>query len=105
NARSLASGHSGKKIDAADLVVRINRAPIPDPESHGTRTDWLALAVRPGRTDIDRLGPGRLLWMSHKRKRLPWDVAATPGFYLHPLADWAALREELGAPPTTGLMM
>lgn len=105
NARSLASGHSGKKIDAADLVVRINRAPIPDPESHGTRTDWLALAVRPGRTDIDRLGPGRLLWMSHKRKRLPWDVAATPGFYLHPLADWAALRDELRAPPTTGLMM
>ncbi len=43
--------------------------------------------------------------MSHKRKRLSWRVATTPGFYLHPLTDWAALRDRLGAPPTTGLMM
>lgn len=105
NARSLAQGDKGGQIDAADLVIRINRAPMPDPQSHGTRTDWLALAVRAGRDDLRRLAPGRVLWMSHKRKRLTWAVASSPGFYLHPLSDWATLRDELGAPPTTGLMM
>lgn len=105
NARSLAQRDRGGQIDAADLVIRINRAPMPDPRSHGTRTDWLALAVRTGRDDLRRLAPGRVLWMSHKRKRLTWPVASSPGFYLHPLSDWSALRDELGAPPTTGLMM
>ncbi|MCV2867510.1 glycosyltransferase family 29 protein [Defluviimonas sp. WL0002] len=105
NARSLAQGHSGRAIDAADLVIRINRAPMPEAESHGTRTDWLALAVRPGAGDLARLAPSRILWMSHKRKRLPWGVANSPGFYLYPLGDWTRLRDALGAPPTTGLMM
>lgn len=105
NARSLAEGEKGAQIDAADVVIRINRAPMPDPRSHGTRTDWLALAVRAGRDDLRRLAPGRILWMSHKRKRLTWAAASSPGFYLHPLSDWSALRDELGAPPTTGLMM
>lgn len=105
NARSLAQGDKGGQIDVADLVIRINRAPMPDPQSHGTRTDWLALAVRTSRDDLRRLAPGRVLWMSHKRKRLTWAVASSPGFYLHSLSDWAALRDELGAPPTTGLMM
>ncbi|WP_347312327.1 glycosyltransferase family 29 protein [Defluviimonas sp. SAOS-178_SWC] len=105
NARSLAARAEGVEIDAADLVIRINRAPMPDAVSHGSRTDWLALATSIGADDLARLHPSRLLWMSHKRKRLPWPVAATSGFYLHPLADWARLRDRLGAPPTTGLMM
>ncbi|MCV2863392.1 glycosyltransferase family 29 protein [Defluviimonas sp. WL0075] len=105
NARSLAEGAFGPAIDGADLVIRVNRAPMPDARSHGTRTDWLALAVKPGPGDLRRLNPARVLWMSHKRKRLPWDIARDPGFYLHPLADWSRLRDTLGAPPTTGLMM
>lgn len=105
NARSLADRAEGAEIDAADLVIRINRAPMPAAASHGTRTDWLALATSIGADDLARLRPARLLWMSHKRKRLPWRVATAPGFYLHPRADWAGLRDRLGAPPTTGLMM
>lgn len=105
NARSLADREGGAEIDAADLVIRVNRAPMPDVASHGTRTDWLALATSISAGDLLRLRPSRLLWMSHKRKRLSWRVATSPGFYLHPLADWAALRDRLGAPPTTGLMM
>lgn len=105
NARSLAGRAEGAAIDAADLVIRINRAPMPSPVSHGARTDWLALATTIGAGDLARIGPARILWMSHKRKRLPWRVAASPGFYLHPLVDWARLRDRLGAPPTTGLMM
>ncbi|KGJ09484.1 glycosyltransferase family 29 protein [Paracoccus sphaerophysae] len=104
NARSLAEGTQGAQIDAADLVVRINRAPMPAPESHGTRTDWLALAVRLPQADRARLAPGRILWMSPKRKRLDWRSAHSPGFYLFPLDDYQALEHELGAPPSTGFM-
>ena len=69
------------------------------------RTDWLALAVRLGQADRDRLAPDRILWMSPKRKRLDWQTATSPGFYLYPLPDYHALKDRLGAPPTTGAMM
>lgn len=105
NARALAQGAQGPAIDAAQVVIRINRAPMPGPQSHGTRTDWLALAVRLGAADRARIGARRVLWMSPKRKRLDWRTATSPGFYLHPLKDYAALRDRLGAPPTTGAMM
>lgn len=105
NARSLAEGSAGAAIDAADLVIRINRAPMSSARSHGTRTDWLALATSIGAADTARVRPARILWMSHKRKRLPWGVATSPRFYLHPLDEFQRLKQALGAPPTTGLMM
>ncbi|MGR3197601.1 MAG: glycosyltransferase family 29 protein [Paracoccus sp. (in: a-proteobacteria)] len=105
NARALAQGRDGARIDDADLVIRINRAPIPDRASHGSRTDWLALATRLPDADRARLSPDRILWMSPKRKRLDWQTASSPGFYLHPLAGYHALRDRLAAPPTTGAMM
>ncbi|MFC3571366.1 glycosyltransferase family 29 protein [Paracoccus simplex] len=105
NARALAETRHGAEIDAADLVIRINRAPMPAAESHGTRTDWLALATRLPDADRARIAPDRILWMSPKRKRLDWRTATSPGFYLHPLADYRALMLRLGAPPTTGAMM
>lgn len=105
NARALADGDHGAAIDAADLVVRINRAPMPSATSHGTRTDWLALAVRLSDADRTRLSPARILWMSPKRKRLDWRSAKSPGFYLHPLPDYQALKDRLAAPPTTGAML
>ena len=105
NARSLSGTSFGEEIDAADLVIRLNRAPMPAPESHGTRTDALALATSIKAEALDRLSPRLTLWMSHKRKRLPWHVATRRGFYLHPLEDHADLKRRLGASPSTGLMM
>lgn len=105
NARALAKTDHGAAIDAADLVIRINRAPMPSAQSHGTRTDWLALAVRLDDEDRARLSPDRFLWMSPKRKRLGWRIASSPGFYLHALPDYEALKGRLAAPPTTGAMM
>ena len=105
NARALAETDFGARIDAADLVIRINRAPMPAARSHGSRTDWLALATRLGTTDRARIAPRRILWMSPKRKRLDWTTATGSGFYLHSLADYQALRQRLSAPPTTGAMM
>ena len=105
NARALAAGDAGAEIDAHDVVIRINRAPMPNAHSHGTRTDWLALATSLNGADRARIQPGRILWMSHKRKRLDWHSAQSDGFYLHPLADYAALKTRLGAQPTTGVML
>ncbi|MBU2957177.1 glycosyltransferase family 29 protein [Paracoccus sp. 1_MG-2023] len=105
NARALADKDQGARIDAADTVIRINRAPMPSARSHGTRTDWLALATRLDNADRARIAPGRILWMSPKRKRLDWTSASSDGFYLHPLDDYRALRGRFAAPPTTGAMM
>lgn len=105
NARALADHRHGAEIDAHDLVVRINRAPMPSPESHGCRTDWLALAVRLGAEDRARIAPARYLWMSPKRKRLDWQTAISPGFYLHPQMDYQSLKTRMGAVPTTGAML
>lgn len=105
NARALAETDHGARIDAADLVVRINRAPMPAIRSHGGRCDWLALAVRLPEAERARIAAGRFLWMSPKRKRLDWKTATSPGFYLHPLSDYQALSDRLAAPPTTGAMM
>lgn len=105
NARSLAESRQGARIDAADLVIRINRAPMPSAQSHGSRTDWLALATRLRADDRARLTPRRILWMSPKRKRLDRASALSPGFHLHPLPEYHALTRELGAPPSTGAMM
>lgn len=105
NARGLADAQLGDAIEYADLVLRINRAPKPFAASHGSRTDMLALAVSMDEAAVEKLRPARVLWMSHKRKRLPWHVANRPGFYLHPLADFERLSETLAASPTTGAMM
>ncbi|OOY15545.1 glycosyltransferase family 29 protein [Thioclava sp. DLFJ4-1] len=105
NARALAEGQAGAEIDAHDVVIRINRAPMPSATSHGTRTDWLALATSLPEAERVRIAPSRILWMSHKRKRLDWQTATSPGFYLHPLDDYEGLKLKLGAQPTTGAML
>lgn len=105
NSRALAQAKLGAQIDAADIVIRINRAPMPSAASHGSRTDVLALATNIGPETLARLAPVMTLWMSPKRKRLSYAIATRRGFALHPLADYQRLMSGLGAPPTTGLMM
>ena len=78
---------------------------MPSQASHGSRTDWLALAMRLPDDDLARIAPRRILWMSPKRKRLGHRIAHSPGFYLYPLDQIDALRDRLAAPPTTGAMM
>ncbi|WP_054301428.1 glycosyltransferase family 29 protein [Gemmobacter sp. LW-1] len=105
NARALAQGDYGAEIDAADLVIRINAAPIPSARSHGTRTDWVGLAVRMPAARHRLLGQPRLLWMSPRLHRISWLVASQPGFFRYPRPRYDALRAKLGVGPTTGIML
>jgi len=105
NARALAGGRQGAEIDAHDLVIRINRAPMPSAESHGRRTDWLGLGLALPAADRARLAPRRSLYMPAKRRHLDWATARSPGFYLHPRTEVARLAATLGAKPTTGALL
>ena len=105
NSRALAQGSAGDRIDASDLVIRINRAPMPSAISHGSKTSWLALSTSLSRAQASLINPDRILWMSHKRKRLPYWVARRPGFFLYPHTEFHTLSDRLGAPPTTGAMI
>ena len=105
NARRPGPPGQGAAIEAADLVIRLNRAPMPAAESHGHRTDILALATGISAADLAQIAPRRLLWMSPKRKRLPWSVAQSAGFHLPGLDAFHRLRAALGAPPSTGLLL
>jgi hypothetical protein len=105
NARGLAAGSAGAAIDAADVVIRMNGAPMPAAVSHGTRTDWLGVSVPVTRALVAARAPGRLIWVTPRRKRLPWWMARDPRFALYPAARHADLARRLGARPTTGLML
>lgn len=105
NARALAHSDQGAQIDGCDLVIRINRAPMPSDKSHGKRTDWLALATSLAQTQFECLEAKRLIWMSHKRKRLKHWMANTSGFALFAPSLYHDLKSRLGAQPTTGAML
>jgi hypothetical protein len=105
NARGLAEGIQGPAIDAADLVIRINAAPMPQARSHGTRTDWLGVSVAVTPALVAERAPRRLIWVTPRRKRLPYWMASDPRFALYPAARHSALSARLGSRPTTGLML
>lgn len=105
NARSLSKQTHGAAIDACDIVIRMHAAPLPHPESHGTKTTWLALGMPVDQAVIQDRAPNRLLWMAKKRKRLKYRLATASGFYLHPKSEWDVMAQTLNAPPTTGAML
>ncbi|NCO87341.1 MAG: hypothetical protein GW886_12000 [Rhodobacterales bacterium] len=105
NARALAQTPHGAAIDAADLVVRLNAAPMPATASHGHRTDWMAISVPVAPAVIAARAPRRIIWMTPRRKRLAYRLAHDPRLALYPAARAAALIGTLGARATTGALM
>jgi len=105
NARALSNTEQGHAIDLEDIIVRLNSAPIPETRSHGSRTDWLAMSIPVQQALIDRRSPGIILWMTRKRKRLPWRIARDPRFFLNPRRDAIALSATLGASASTGALV
>ena len=105
NARSLSHNKFGQQIDEADIVIRINTSPMPNPESHGRRTTWIATSVPIPPAVMAARAAQRILWMTSKRKRLPWRLAKCAYFYMHPAFLHHELIAELGFRPTTGVMV
>ena len=105
NARALCETSQGADIDAADIVIRLNSAPMPAAASHGARTDWLAMSTPVSQAIVAARAPDILMWMTPKRRRLPLRIARHKDFYLNAKDDWQILRATLPANPTTGLMV
>lgn len=105
NARALGQTRFGAQIDSADIVIRINNAPIPDHISHGQKTTWMAVSTPPSNETLAVRAPSLVLWMTPKRKRLAWHIVCNFGFYLNRTQDWSKLAGNLGTRPTTGVMV
>ena len=107
NAVSLAASRHGPLIDACDIVIRLNRVPGARPESHGTRTTWLAISKLPSEQRLREVDPQVLIWMTPKNRCRSWALRLRGWKVFHYSgAEWASLCDRLGgARPSTGLMI
>lgn len=105
NARSLSVSNQGSEIDKSDVVIRLNRSPIPSVKSHGSRTDWIATSIPLDSRLLHERSPEMVLWMTSKRKWLPFRLTQWERFFLYPRSRHRALLNEISSRPTTGLMM
>lgn len=108
NAQSLFDRQDGALIDAADVVIRINRGHISEPKSQGTRTDVLALSADMNSALIEEsFAPELIVWMSHKSKNFEISGAGQldkTAFY--PRRYYREDRRLLrGKRPSTGFMV
>jgi hypothetical protein len=102
NARSLETQNYGAEIDAHDIVIRLNNAPIIAAASHGRRTDWMAVAKHISKQTLQTRNPDLLLWMPAHRKRLDWRMVNYSKFYLNSPERNDELKAKLGASSSVG---
>lgn len=105
NARSLEKQAYGEDIDANDIVIRLNNAPILSRKSHGRRTDWMAVAKHISKNTLQVRKPKVLLWMPIHRRRLDWRMVNFSQFYLNNPDHNRSLKKELGASSSVGCMV
>lgn len=106
NARSLLEKDFGPSIDAFDVVIRCNAAPIPNVRSHGQKTTAIATSIELEKQIMSEKGASHLLWMSPPRNALPGWMLKWPDFFLYPKENHRRLIERIGGGrPTTGLMV
>lgn len=105
NARDLSKTTFGSSIDEYEVIIRLNDAPIPSEVSHGSRTDWMAVAKKVSETRIMARDPRIILWMPSKRKRVSLSITTYSRFYLQRIDSNLRLRKNLRAPPSLGIMV
>ena len=105
NACSLVDASLGSEIDSHDLVIRFNHAPIPDPISHGTRTDLLATSLPVSLGLVRDKDIRHVMWMSPRRHKMKLRTLLIKSLALFPLSEYRRLEQKIGARPSTGLMM
>jgi hypothetical protein len=105
NAESLSATTFGAAIDTHDLIVRFNAAPLPSPISHGERTTIIATGIIVEPALMKARGAQYVFYLTPRPKYLPRWLADSPNFFLCPEDIHAMLGRQIGARPTTGMMM
>jgi len=107
NASSIFDFKNGSRIDACDVVIRMNAGFIKNPDSQGKKTDILALSLALNVEDIVKeFNPKLVIWATSKRNLMPQNYKNNFfNFCLHPLIIWFKLRIRLNARPSTGAIM
>lgn len=105
NAASLSGATYGAAIDAHDIVIRLNTCPMPSSLSHGTRTTIIATSVVIEPELVRARDAAHVFFMSPRPKYLPGWLVSRPDFFLLPVATHAVLMTQVGARPTTGMMV
>ena len=108
NAQSLLEQAQGPAIDGHDVVIRLNRGLIRNPEAQGCRTDMLGLACDMSMSEIRHaFGNPTLAWLTPIRELITNDVLATrDSMAFAPVDFWRDLSRQVGdARPSAGLIM
>jgi hypothetical protein len=94
------------RIDAAEIVCRLNRGFVREPASQGRRTDLLFVAMRIEMDDIRRqCGDASVVYAGPHRWIMSegmWAERESIAYY--PMSAYRRLIREVGAPPSTGLI-
>jgi hypothetical protein len=105
NAQSLLGRSDGPAIDACEVVIRMNRGFVRNPEAQGTRTDVMMISGGISLKEIEASSdPKLILYMTPKRLTMSADLFGDERITCLPFGIWRALRRELGARPSTGMM-
>lgn len=107
NAQSLLQKQHGAEIDAADIVLRLNKGFVVKPLAQGTRTDILGLSVDYTSAEVDELfNADFIIWLTPKLRHFrlkAWHHLRKTAFYRH----WYFFRDRnlLGRRPSSGFMI
>jgi hypothetical protein len=105
NSRALSERDHGAEIDAHDIVIRCNRAPIFHIRSHGARTDWIATSAEIPENLPGIKGASHILWMSPRRNRMPLWLLRFARLFVNSEENNRRLAALTGARPSTGMMV
>ncbi|MBX3584196.1 MAG: glycosyltransferase family 29 protein [Rhizobiaceae bacterium] len=105
NARSLSRATYGQEIDAHDVVIRFNRAPIASLRSHGSKTDWIAGGVPLDEEFLKRRGVRRTLWVAPYRQYLSRRMLSDKSLFLDSIKNNQRLVKILNRQPSSGLVV
>jgi Glycosyltransferase family 29 (sialyltransferase) len=107
NASSLFGKNLGAEIDAHDVVIRLNRGFIVDPQSQGSRTD-IAGTARPLTLEqvCVQYKPQLIYWLFWRLWHIPpWNDEIWNKTEVIPTRDWHAANSQLKGRPTSGFVM
>jgi len=96
NAKSIFDKKNGKKIDKHDFIIRFNCGFIKEPESQGSRTDMVMLALDMKKEDVMSYNAK---WVINRSRHYNNEVD-----FIIPNVDRARMRDMLDAQPSTGFI-